>query len=387
MKPSIRPGNPCFSSGPCPKPPGWSPAALGAALVGRSHRCAAGKAKLKEVAARSRALLGIPEDHRIAIMAGSDTGALEAAMWTLLGARGVDVLAWDSFGHDWAGDVTGQLKLTDVRKFAAPYGELPDLTRPDPDRDVVFTWTGTAAGTGLPDGDWIARDRRGLTICDATSAVFAVDLPWERLDAVTWSWQKVMGGEAQHGMLVLGPRAVERLESYVPPWPVPKLFRLARDGKVTESVFQGSTINTPSMLCVEDALAALEWIESIGGLAAMIERARGNRAVLDAWIERTEWVDHLTREVAARPPTPVSIRVTGPFFGALADDRLAEATARLPALLAAEGVAYDIGAYRAAPPGLRVWTGGTVERQDIEALLPWLDWAYEQVRSGAAEEV
>jgi phosphoserine aminotransferase len=331
---------------------------------------------------RSRRLLAIPEDHRIAIMPGSDTGAIEAAMWTMLGERGVDVMAWDSFGHDWAADVVEQLRLADARVFRAPYGALPDLSQWDPDRDLVMTWTGTSAGTSLPGGEWIARDRKGLVLCDATAAVFAVDLPWDRLDVATYSWQKVMGGEAQHGMLVLSPRAVERLQRYTPPWPVPKLLRLARDGKIDMGLFEGSTINTPSMLCVEDALAALVWIESSGGLEAMIRRARENRAVVDGWIARTEWVDHLAEEPATRPPTPVCMRLTGPFFGSLTGDELRAAARRIPALLEAEGVAYDIGAYRSAPPGLRVWTGGTVETADVAALLPWLDWAYDRVSAG-----
>lgn len=384
MKPNARPKNPNFSSGPCPKPPGWSPGLLAGAFLGRSHRAAGGRAKLVEVMERSRKILRIPDDHRIAIMPGSDTGAIEAALWTMLGERGVDVMAWDSFGYDWAADVVDHLGLADARVFRAAYGELPDLARWDPDRDLVMTWTGTSAGTAPPDGEWIPRDRKGLVICDATSAVFSVDLPWERLDVATYSWQKAMGGEAQHGMLILSPRAVDRLTRHTPPWPVPKLFRLAHDGKVAESLFEGSTINTPSMLCVEDALASLAWIESVGGLDGMIRRARENRAVVDAWIARTEWVDHLPPDPATRPPAPVCMRLAGPFFGSLGGDALKAAAKRIPALLAAESVAHDIGAYRAAPPGLRIWTGGTVEKADVMALLPWLEWAYGEVSAGAA---
>jgi phosphoserine aminotransferase len=336
------------------------------------------------VVERSRGLLGIPGDYRIAIMPGSDTGAMEAAMWSLLGARGVDVLAWDKFGQDWATDVVEQLEVADARVFRAPYGALPDLSQWTPDRDVVFTWTGTSAGTCVPDGDWIPPDREGLAICDATAAVFAVDLPWRNLDVATYSWQKVMGGEAQHGMLILSPRAVARLESFTPPRPVPKLFRLTRDGRLDEEIFRASTINTPSMLCVEDALASLRWIEDVGGLGAMIERARRNRAVLDAWIAQTDWVDHLPEDPATRAPTPVCMRLAGPFFGSLGPGELEAAAARIPALLEAEEAAYDVGAHETAPPGLRVWTGGMVETADLEALLPWLDWAFEEVRGAAA---
>ena len=383
-RPAARPANPCFSSGPCAKRPGWSPAVLADACVGRSHRSKPGKAKLAQAIDRTRAILGIPADHRIGIVPASDTGAVEMALWSLLGARGVDVLAWESFGKGWLTDVTKQLKLADVRIMEADYGELPDLAQVDPERDVVFTWNGTTSGVCVPDGAWIAPDRAGLTICDTTSAAFAMDLPWDRLDAVTWSWQKVLGGEAQHGMLVLSPRAVERLESCTPAWPLPKIFRLTKGGKLIEGVFKGETINTPSMLCVEDALDALAWAEGLGGLPALIARSRANLAAVDAWVTKTPWVDFLAKAPAARSSTSICLTIADPWFRALDGAAQAAAAKRIPALLDAEGVAHDIGAYRDAPPGLRLWGGATVETADIEALLPWLDWAWAQVRAEAA---
>ena len=325
---------------------------------------------------RTRALLEIPATHRIAILPGSDTGAIEAAMWNLLGPRGVDILAFDLFGQEWARDVAGQLRLPGVRQLSAPYGEIPDLGRVDFARDVVFTWTGTTAGTSVPGGAWIAPDRSGLTICDATAAVFAAELPWDKLDAATFSWQKAMGGEAQHGMLVLGPRAVERIESHAPVWPVPKLFRLKRDGALDPMLWEGGVVNTPSMLCVEDALYSLAWIEKIGGLAAMISRAKANRAVLDAWIGRSDWAAHLPRRPEIRPLTPVAMRLEGPRIENLDENGKRGRAKAIAALLEAESVAFDIAAFRTAPPGLRVWTGGTVELADISALPPWLDWAF-----------
>ncbi len=379
MKPAFRPANPHFASGPCAKPPGWRAAALEGALTGRYHRSAPARAKLREVVERTRALLAIPSQHRIAILPGSDTGAIECAMWNLLGPRGVDVLAFDNFGHDWAIDVIEQLKIPNARRFAAPYGEMPDLALWDRGRDLVFTWTGTTAGTCVPDGGFIPEDRHGLTICDATAAVFAIDLPWEKLDAATFSWQKAIGGEAQHGVLVLGPRAVARLESYTPAWPVPKLFRIKRDGRFDDELADGGVINTPSMLGVEDALLSLKWIERVGGLKGMIARARTNRAVIDAWIEKSGWAAHLPQDPGIRPPTPVAMRFAGPRLGALAEPAQRRAAFEIAELLEAENAAFDINGYRKAPPGLRVWTGGTVESRDLAALLPWLDWAHDRV--------
>jgi len=382
-KPANRPNRPYFSSGPCAKPPHWNAGLLAGAIVGRYHRSTAYRSRLAEVAARIRALLEIPESHRILIIPGSDTGAVECAMWNLLGPRGVDVLAFDHFGRLWARDVLRELKIADVRVHAADYGEMSDLSAYDPARDLVFPWTGTTAGTCVPDGDFIPGDRKGLTVCDATAAVFAISLPWDKLDAATFSWQKAMGGEAQHGILVLGPRARERLAAYVPPWPVPKLFRIAEDGKLDETLTEGSVVNTPSLLCVEDALVSLRWIEEIGGLAGMIARARANRAVLDRWIEASTWAAHLARDPRIRPATPVAMRLKGPLFKGLEEAGQRRAAGQIAALLEAEHAAYDIEAYRHAPPGLRVWTGGTVETADITALLPWLDWACGAVAAGA----
>jgi phosphoserine aminotransferase len=381
MKPTTRPRNPNFSSGPCAKRPGWSVAALEDALTGRSHRAKPGKAKLAEVIDRSRAILGMPDDYRLGIVPASDTGAVEMALWSLLGPRGVDVLAWESFGKGWVTDITKQLKLEDTRVIEADYGRLPDLTQVDFARDVVFTWNGTTSGVRVPDGDWIAADRQGLTICDATSAAFAMDLPWDKLDATTYSWQKVMGGEAQHGMLILSPRAVERLESYTPPWPLPKLFRLTKAGKLIEGVFKGETINTPSMIAVEDALDGLRWAESIGGLPELMGRSRSNFEAMRAWVDATDWVAFLAEEPATRSNTSVCLKVVDPWFLDLPDDQRAAAAKRISALLDAEGVGYDTGAYRDAPPGLRIWAGATVEQPDLEALFPWLDWAFATVKA------
>ena len=386
MKPSRRPDRPHFSSGPCVKRPGWSPAALVGAAVGRGHFSARGQAKIAEVLRRMRAVLGIPEAHRIAIVPGSDTGAVEMALWSLLGARGVDVLNWESFGARWTADIVEHLGVEDARVFEAPYGELPDLRRIDCDRDVVFTWNGTTSGVRVPDGDWIAADRAGLTICDATSAMFAVDLPWDKLDVATWSWQKVLGGEAAHGTIALGPRAVERLEAHVPSWPVPRLFRLAEHGRLNEDVFAGRTINTPSLLCVEDAIDALKWAEEMGGLPALIARSEANLAAIAAWVAATPWVAFLARTESIRSSTSICLRLTAPEFAALSPDRQRTFVHRMAALLEAEGVAYDIVAHRHAPPGLRIWGGATVETEDIAALLPWIEWAYGQVRGEVSED-
>ncbi len=380
-KPERRPRRPEFSSGPCAKRPGWSLADLEKAVLGRSHRSKIGKARIREVLARTRRLLSLPDDYRIGLVPASDTGAVEMAMWSLLGARGVDMLSWESFGAGWVGDVRKQLKLEDVRFLEADYGDLPDLSSVSPERDVVFTWNGTTSGVRVPDADWIASDREGLTICDATSAVFAMDLDWSKLDVVTWSWQKVMGGEAAHGMLVLSPRAVERLESHTPPWPLPKIFRLTKGGKLIEGIFEGSTINTPSLLCVEDALDSLQWMESIGGQPAVRERSEANLAAVTRWVEAADWIAFLARDPRTRSCTSICLELVDPWFRGLGADERATAAKRLTSILDDEGVAYDIGSYRDAPTGLRLWGGATVETADLEALFPWLDWAWSRVRS------
>src|SRR5882672_123019 len=381
-RPAVRPARPFFSSGPCAKRPGWTPEALKDACLGRSHRSKPGKAKLKEAIDRTRAILRVPADYRIAIVAGSDTGAVEMALWSLLGPRSVDVLAWESFGEDWVTDVAKQLKLKDTRIIKSAYGELPDLKQTDPSRDIVFLWNGTTSGVRVPDGDWIADNREGLTICDATSAAFAMDLPWPKLDVVTFSWQKALGSEGGHGMLILSPRAVVRLESYSPPWPMPKTSRLTKDGKLVEGIFEGETINTPSMLCVEDYLDALKWAERIGGLTALIGRADANLAALSAWVKRSDWAAFLATDAKTRSNTSVCLKIVDPWFVALAKDAQAAAASKIASLLEKENVALDIGGYRAAPPGLRIWCGATVDASDLESLTPWLDWAFANVKNG-----
>ena len=380
-RPNLRPTNPCFSSGPCAKRPDWTPAALANAALGRSHRSKAGKAKLREVIDRSRAMLGLPADWRLGIVPASDTGAIEMAMWSLLGARGVDMLAWESFGEQWVTDVTKQLKLANTCVLKAEYGRLPDLAQVNGTRDIVFTWNGTTSGVAVPNGDWIAADRDGLALCDATSAVFAYDLPWDKLDVVTWSWQKVLGGEAQHGMLALSPRAAARLRSYVPPWPLPKLFRMTKGGELADGIFAGETINTPSMLAVEDALDGLRWAEAIGGLPALIARAEANLAAIAGWVAGTPWIDFLAEDPATRSRTSVCLRIADPAFRALPPDRQATAATRIAGLVEQEGAGYDVGSYRDAPPGLRLWAGATVEIADLQALFPWLDWAWATVET------
>jgi phosphoserine aminotransferase len=375
-KPGLRPANPNFSSGPCAKRPGWSVEALTKAALGRSHRAKIGKVKLEQAIELTREILRVPADYRIGIVPASDTGAVEMALWSLLGERGVDMVAWESFGSGWVTDVVKQLKLADVRKFEAGYGELPDLAKIDFDRDVVFTWNGTTSGVRVPNGDFIPASRKGLTICDATSAAFAQKLDFEKLDVVTFSWQKVLGGEGAHGMLILSPRAVERLETYKPAWPLPKIFRLTSGGKLIEGIFKGETINTPSMLCVEDYLDALHWAKSIGGLEALIARADANAAVLDRFIAQSSWLGHLAVQPATRSNTSVCLSFTDPVVAALDADGQAAFAKGLVSALDKEGVAYDIGAYRDAPPGLRIWCGATVETSDLEVLLPWLDWAF-----------
>jgi phosphoserine aminotransferase len=375
-KPDRRPSNPRFSSGPCAKRPGWTPDALAGAFLGRSHRAKEGRARLKLAISKTRALLALPDGFHVGILPGSDTGAFEAAMWSLLGARGVDVLAWESFGKGWVTDIVKHLKLQDVRVLEAEYGGLPDLGAVDFSRDVVFTWNGTTSGVRVPDGRWIPESREGLTLIDATSAIFAQPIDWAKADVVTYSWQKVLGGEGAHGMLILSPRAVARLESHVPSWPLPKLFRLTKAGKLDGAIFEGETINTPSMLAVEDYLDALAWAESIGGLAGLMARADGNARVLFDWIERTPWVANLAREPATRSNTSVCLRIVDPDIVARPAAEQAAFVKGLVARLEAEGVAFDIGSYRDAPTGLRIWTGATVEAFDLEALTPWLDWAF-----------
>ena len=375
-KPERRPANPRFSSGPCAKRPGWTPDALGSAFLGRSHRSKEGKARLKRAIMETRALLGLPDDVHVGIMPGSDTGAFEAALWSLLGARGVDVLAWESFGKGWVTDIVKHLKLDDVRVIEADYGALPDLSLIDFARDVVFTWNGTTSGVRVPDGAWIPDNREGLTLVDATSAIFAQPIDWAKVDVLTYSWQKVLGGEGAHGMLVLSPRAVARLESHVPAWPLPKLFRLVKKGKLDAAIFEGETINTPSMLCVEDYLDTLAWARSVGGLPGLMARADANAGVLFDWIARTPWVENLAVDPATRSNTSVCLRIVDTEVLALPAAEQAAFVKSLAARLDAEGVAFDIGSYRDAPVGLRIWTGATVETADLEALTPWLDWAF-----------
>lgn len=374
--PDLRPNNPQFSSGPCTKPPTWSLDALGDAALGRSHRAAVGKEKLKSAIETTREVLGVPADYRIGIVPASDTGAVEMALWSLLGARGIDMLSWESFGAGWVTDVVKQLKL-DVTHHHADYGRLPDLSKVNFDNDVVFTWNGTTSGVRVPNGDFIPADRQGLTICDATSAAFAQDLAWDKLDVTTFSWQKVLGSEAAHGILILSPRAVERLETYTPAWPLPKIFRMTKGGKLIEGIFTGATINTPSMLAVEDYLFALEWAKSVGGNAGLMARADANLAVLESFVAANDWVDFLAEESSQRSNTSVCLKITDPRVIALDDAAQAAFAKSLAKRLDDEGVAYDIGSYRDAPAGLRIWTGGTVETSDLEALVPWLNWAFD----------
>lgn len=378
-KPSVKPANPNFSSGPCSKRPGFSLDALKGAALGRSHRAKIGKEKLKDTIERTKAVLGIPADYRVGIVPASDTGAVEMSLWSLLGARGVDMFQWESFGKGWVGDVKGQLKIEDLRVFEADYGQIPDLSQADFSRDVVFTWNGTTSGVCVPNGDWIADDREGLTIVDATSAVFAMDIPWEKIDVLTYSWQKVMGGEGAHGVLVLSPRAVERLESYTPAWPMPKIFRMTKGGKLIDGIFTGATINTPSMLCVEDALDGLSWAEGLGGLEGLKARSEANLKVLENWVEGNDTFGFLAEDKAIRSNTSVCLKITADWFTALSDEDQGKAAKRLVAILDEEEAAYDIGAYRDAPAGLRIWCGATVEASDLELLTPWLDWGLAQV--------
>jgi phosphoserine aminotransferase len=382
MKPNQKPNNPCFSSGPTAKRPGWNLEALKGTPVGRSHRSKIGKAKLKEVIDLTREILEIPADYRVGIVPASDTGAVEMAMWSMLGARPVDLLAWESFGEGWITDVVKQLKLKDARSFTAPYGQLPDLTKIDTENnDVVFTWNGTTSGVKLPNADWISANRKGITINDATSAVFAMKMPWDKLDVTTFSWQKAMGGEGAHGILVLSPRAVARLESYKPEWPLPKIFRLTKGGKLMEEIFEGSTINTPSMLANEDALDSLKWIKSIGGLNAMVQRSEGNLKALTDWAAKTPWIDFLCKDVATRSNTSICFEIVADWYKAKSEDDQRNIAKELVKILEAENAAYDIDAYRDAPAGIRIWGGGTVETSDIQTLTAWLDWAFSEVEA------
>src|SRR5580658_10108241 len=383
--PSVRPHVPHFSSGPCAKRPGWTSQALSDAFLGRSHRSKPGKAKLKRAIDLTREVLRVPADFRIGIVPASDTGAVEMALWSLLGPRPVTMLTWESFGEGWVSDVAKELKLKDVTVLRAAYGELPDLTSIDPASDIVFTWNGTTSGVRVPNADWISADRTGLAICDATSAAFAQPLDWPKLDVMTFSWQKALGGEAAHGMLILSPRAVARLESYTPPWPVPKIFRMTKGGKLIDGIFAGETINTPSMLCVEDYLDALEWAKSAGGLPALRARADANARVVADWVARTPWIDFLARDPALRSNTSVCLKVVDPAVSRLPADAQAAFVKAIAAALDKEGVAYDIDAYRDAPPGLRVWCGSTVEKSDVEALTLWLDWAYAKAKDAVAK--
>ena len=373
MKPTLKPNSPNFSSGPCAKRPGYSLANLPKDILGRSHRSSLGKARLAKAITETKRLLGIPADYHVGILPASDTGAFELAMWNLLGARPVDTFAWESFGEGWVTDIVKQLKLKDVRSFNAAYGELPDLAQWDPKNDIVFTWNGTTSGVKVPNGDWIPADREGLTLCDATSAVFAMELPWDKLDVVTYSWQKVLGGEGAHGMLILSPRAVQRLKDYKPSWPLPKIFRIAKGGELMAEIFEGATINTPSMIANEDYLDALAWVDSIGGVAELIKRSNANLAVFERFVAKTPWIHFLAKDPVARSNTSVCFSL----------DATPEQVKALIKLLDKEGVAYDIGAYKDAPSGLRFWCGATVEASDLEAVLPWLEWAYAEVTKAA----
>lgn len=385
-KPAKKPKNPCFSSGPCAKRPGWNIEALERACMGRSHRAGVSKAQLKEVIETHRAILGIPADYKIGIVAASDTGAVEMALWSLLGPRPVDVFAWESFSRDWLVDVTKELKIKDAIAYDAKFGDLPDLSKARKNADIVFAWNGTTSGVRVPDANWIASDREGLTICDATSAVFAYDMPWDKLDVTTWSWQKVLGGEAAHGMIVLSPRAVQRLESYTPPWPMPKTFRMLKKGKLNDGIFTGETINTPSMLAVADVLDSLKWVQSLGGLKATMKRCEENSSIVNAWIEKAPFVDFLANDPKTRSRTSVCMKFNEPWFTALDEESQQAFVKDVTKALESEKAAYDAGSYRDAPAGLRIWCGSTVEADDVRAVLPWVEWAYESAKAQRAKK-
>ena len=379
-KPDNKPNNPNFSSGPCAKRPGWDVNNLTSASVGRSHRSKPCKSKIQEVCNLSRSILKLPDNYHVAIVPGSDTGAIEMAMWSMLGERPIDILSWESFGEGWVTDVVKQLKLTEVNKITSDYGKIPNLEKVDFDKDVIFTWNGTTSGVCVPNAEWIKSDRMGLTFCDATSAVFAMDLDWSKLDVITYSWQKVLGGEAQHGMLILSPRAVERLENYSPPWPLPKLFRLTKNGKFNASIFSGATINTVSMLCIEDVLDSLKWVNDIGGQQELVSRSRNNLRIIEEWVSKTSWVEFLCENNINRSSTSICLSIVDEFFKNLESEQKIKFSKFMVNLLDEEGVAYDIGSYRDAPPGLRIWGGATVEASDIKRLSPWLDWAFYQAK-------
>ena len=379
-KPDNKPNNPNFSSGPCAKRPGWDVNHLSSASVGRSHRSKPCKSKIQEVCNLSRSILKLPDNYHVAIVPGSDTGAIEMAMWSMLGERPIDILSWESFGEGWVTDVVKQLKLTEVNKITSDYGKIPNLEKVDFDKDVIFTWNGTTSGVCVPNAEWIKSDRMGLTFCDATSAVFAMDLDWSKLDVITYSWQKVLGGEAQHGMLILSPRAVERLENYSPPWPLPKLFRLTKNGKFNASIFSGATINTVSMLCIEDVLDSLKWVNDIGGQQELVRRSRNNLRIIEEWVSKTSWVEFLCEKNINRSSTSICLSIVDEFFKNLDSEQKIKFSKFMVNLLDEEGVAYDIGSYRDAPPGLRIWGGATVEASDIKRLSPWLDWAFYQAK-------
>jgi phosphoserine aminotransferase len=384
--PNIKPSIPYFSSGPCAKRPGWSVSNLENACIGRSHRSKDGRAKLAEVIERSKQILGVPADYRLGIVPASDTGAVEMALWSLLGKLPLDILAWENFGQEWVKDVVDELKLPNTNLIKAPYGSLPDLGTVNFDHDVVFLWNGTTSGVRVPNGDWIKDDRQGLTICDATSAAFAMDIPWHKIDVLTYSWQKVLGGEAQHGVIVLSPRAVERLETYQPERPLPKLFKMVQKGKLIEGIFKGDTINTPSMLCVEDALDGLNWAESIGGLPGLIKRSESNLNAIAQWVEKSNWAAFLAEKPETRSCTSICLKIIDTWFTNLTSEAQADVAKRLASLLEKQEVAFDTASYRSAPPGLRIWGGATVETSDIQVLLPWLDWAYATVKSANSNQ-
>ena len=381
MKPTIKPKSPYFSSGPCAKYPNWSIQSLSDSLVGRSHRAKPAKARIESVIEKSKSLLNLPDDYVCGIVPASDTGAIEMAMWSLLGARGVDVLAWESFGSTWVGDIINELKLTNARKLIAEYGYLPNLNEVNFENDVVFTFNGTTSGVRVKDLEWIPQDRKGLTICDATSAVFAMPIDFGKLDVITWSWQKVMGGEAAHGMIALSPRALKRLETHTPSWPMPKIFKLAKNNKVISGIFSGASINTVSMLCVEDALAGLNWAESIGGLDGLIQRSNNNLQAVADWVAQTDWIDFLAEDPETRSNTSICLKITADWYTVLSPEEQAQKAKSLVHLLDQEGVAYDIGSYRDAPPGIRIWGGATVETDSILALLPWIEWAFSEIQT------
>ena len=379
-KPITKPNNPNFSSGPCAKRPGWDIQNLKTDSLGRSHRAKLPKQRLAEVISLSKEILNLPRDYKVGIVAGSDTGAIESAMWSLLGKTGVETLVWESFGNDWAKDIKEQLKIKNLSIHKAAYGELPDFQKINFDNDIVFNWNGTTSGVCLPNGDWIPDNRKGLTICDATSAVFAMDMDWHKLDVITWSWQKVLGGEAAHGMIALSPKALERLSEYQPTWPIPKIFRLANNMKVIEGIFKGETINTPSMLCVEDAIDALNWIQSIGGSKGSIDKSQSNLQVVKTWVESKDWIDFLAKDSLTLSSTSICLKITDPWFLGLSVDQQQLKIKEINSLLDKEQVAFDINAYRTAPPGFRIWGGATVESSDIETLLPWIEWGYQSIK-------